>query len=88
MPKLINYHSVKNRFLLRFNNMSLHLYRRDFWKITARDSAVVGYVFLREWSSIPALFYLARHLPRLLRKRNQIQRRARANSFEVEKWFS
>jgi len=88
LPKLINYHSVKNRFLLRFNNMSLHLYRRDFWKITARDSAVVGYVFLREWSSIPALFYLARHLPRLLRKRNQIQRRARANSFEVEKWFS
>jgi len=88
LPKLINYHSVKNRFLLRFNNMSLHLYRRDFWKITARDSTVVGYVFLREWSSIPALFYLARHLPRLLRKRNQIQRRARANSFEVEKWFS
>lgn len=88
LPKLINYHSVKNRFLLRFNNMSLHLYRRYFWKITARDSAVVGYVFLREWSSIPALFYLARHLPRLLRKRNQIQRRARANSFEVEKWFS
>src|SRR5438046_1521359 len=56
LPKLINYHSVKNRFLLRLNNMSLHLYRRCFWKITARDSAVVGYVFLPELSSIPALF--------------------------------
>jgi GT2 family glycosyltransferase len=88
LPKLINYHSVKNRFLLRFNNMNLQLYRRYFWKITARDSAVFGYVLLREWSSIPAFFYLARHLPRLLRKRNLIQRRARASSFEVEKWFS
>jgi GT2 family glycosyltransferase len=88
LPKVINYHSVKNRFLLRLNNMSLQFYRRHFWKITARDTAVVGYVFLREWSSIPALFYTARHLPRLLRKRKQIQRRARADASQLEKWFS
>jgi hypothetical protein len=68
--------------------MSLHFYGRHFWKITARDAAVVGYVFLGEWSSIPALFYVARHLPRLLRKRKEIQRRARADASQVEKWFS
>src|SRR5262249_9145749 len=28
LPKEINYHSVKNRFLLRFNNMTGSLYRR------------------------------------------------------------
>jgi len=88
LPKLINYHSVKNRFLLRVNNMSLHLYRTYFWKISARDAAVVGYVFLREWSSIPALFYLVRHFPRLLRKRKRIQQRARANVSDLEKWFT
>ena len=55
LPKEINYHSVKNRFLLRLNNMTGRLYRRDFWPITKRDMAVIGYVFLREWSSVPAL---------------------------------
>ena len=84
LPKEINYHSVKNRFLLRLNNMTGSLYRRDFWPITRRDAAVVGYVFIREWSSIPALFYIARHLPRLLRKRRAIQSRRRA---DPSSWF-
>lgn len=89
LPKLINYHSVKNRFLLRLNNMSLRLYRRYFWKITARDAAVVGYVLLREWSSIPALFYVARNLPRLLRKRKLIQQRVRVSrATDMKKWFT
>jgi GT2 family glycosyltransferase len=77
LSKEINYHSVKNRFLLRINNMTWSLYRRDFWKISKRDAAVIGYVLLREWSSIPALFYVARHLRRLLLKRRTIQTRRR-----------
>jgi len=83
----INYHSVKNRFLLRINNMTASLYLRDVWRITARDAAVVGYVLLREWSSIPALFYLLRHFRRLNRKRRAIQSRCRADSAEIAKWF-
>ncbi len=88
LPKVINYHSVKNRFLLRINNMTGNLYRRDFWQITKRDAAVIGYVLLREWSSIPALFYISRHVPRLLQKRRVIQRRIRINPAELEKWFA
>jgi GT2 family glycosyltransferase len=84
LPKEINYHSVKNRFLLRLNNMTGDLYRRDFWPITRRDLAVIGYVFLREWSSVPAFFYILSHLPRLLRKRVGIQRRRKA---DLGKWF-
>jgi hypothetical protein len=84
LPKEINYHSVKNRFLLRLNNMTGDLYRRDWWAITKRDAAVIGYVLLREWSSIPGLFYVLRHLPRLLRKRHRIQSRRRA---DVARWF-
>jgi hypothetical protein len=79
---------VKNRFLLRINNMTGNLYRRDFWRISKRDAAVIGYVFLREWSSIPAFFYLVRHLPKLLRKRRKIQSRVRINPVELEKWFA
>ena len=85
LSKEINCHSVKNRFLLRLNNMTGALYRRDFWLITKRDAAVIGYVLLREWSSIPGLFYLIRHLPRLLRKRKRIQSRRRA---DPENWFA
>jgi len=84
LPQEINYHSVKNRFLLRLNNMTGRLYRRDFWPITKRDAVVIGYVLLREWSSLPAVFYPMRHLPRLLRKRRLIQNRRRA---DPANWF-
>jgi GT2 family glycosyltransferase len=84
LPKEINYHSVKNRFLLRLNNMSGVQYRRDFWPITKRDAAVVGYTLLREWSSIPALVYVLRNLPRLLKKRRVIQQRRHTDPIH---WF-
>jgi GT2 family glycosyltransferase len=85
LPKEINRHSVKNRFLLRINNITKDLYRRDFWQITQRDLAVIGYVLIREWSSIPAFFYLIHHLPRLLRKRAVIQKRPKA---DLSEWFT
>ena len=87
LPWKINYHSVKNRFLLRINNMSRALYRRDFWPITKRDVVVIGYVFLREWLSIPAFWYVLKSLPRLLRKRKAIQARRRITEAELQKWF-
>ena len=84
---MINYHSVKNRFLLRINNMTWNLYRRDFWRITKRDAAVIGYVVLREWSSVGGLFYVLKHSRRLLRKRQIIQARRCADPGELAKWF-
>jgi GT2 family glycosyltransferase len=84
LSKVINYHSVKNRFLLRINNMTWSLYRRDFWKITKRDAAVIGYVALREWSSIRAFFYVMRHLPRLVRKRGMIQAKRKRMAADYE----
>jgi GT2 family glycosyltransferase len=88
LPGLINYHSVKNRFLLRINNMTGDLYKRDFWRITGRDAVVVGYVFLREWSSAPALAYVVRRLPRLWRKRRAIQSKVRVAPGELSRWFN
>jgi len=84
LPKEINYHSVKNRFLLRLNNITGALYRRDLWPITKRDLAVIGYVLLREWSSMPAFFYLVSHFARLVKKRRTIQRRVKIDS---QVWF-
>jgi GT2 family glycosyltransferase len=88
LPNVINYHSVKNRFLLRINNMTSNLYSRDFLAVTWRDLSVVGYVFFREWSSIPALFYVIGNFPRLWRKRRQIQARWRVDPRDLERWFT
>jgi GT2 family glycosyltransferase len=87
LSALINYHSVKNRFLLRLNNMTWSLYLRDFLRISARDIAVVGYVLVREWTSIGALLYVIRHLPRLWKKRRAIQSRKRIEGPELDRWF-
>ena len=87
LSSLINYHSVKNRFLLRLNNMTRSMYLRDLWPITTRDISVVGYVFLREWTSILALAYVIRNMPRLWRKRRAIQSRKRISGPELDRWF-
>jgi GT2 family glycosyltransferase len=87
LPAIINYHSVKNRFLLRLNNMTGSLYRRDFGPITMRDAAVIGYVFAREWSSLPALWYVLRHFPRLWKKRKLIQAKRRIAAPDLDRWF-
>jgi len=84
LPKEINYHSVKNRFLLRLNNMTGQLYRRDFWPVTRRDLAVLGFVLLREWSSGPALLYIVRNFRRLLQKRRLIQSKRKVDPIA---WF-
>jgi GT2 family glycosyltransferase len=87
LPAIINYHSVKNRFLMRLNNMTAGLYRRNFLRITARDAAVIGYVVVAEWKSLGALFYVLHHLPRLWKKRRSIQARRRITGPELDRWF-
>jgi GT2 family glycosyltransferase len=87
LSTLINFHSVKNRFLLRLNNMTRSLYVRDFLRISMRDAAVVGYVLVREWTSVGALLYVIRNLPRLWKKRRVIQSRKRIEGSELDRWF-
>jgi len=87
LPAIINYHGVKNRFLLRINNMTASLYTRDFFPVTVRDLSVVAYVLAREWSSIGALTYVVRNLPRLWKKRREIQSRRRISGQELDHWF-
>jgi len=87
LPAIINYHGVKNRFLLRLNNMTASLYARDFLPITLRDLSVVGYVFVREWKSMGALFYVVMNFSRLWKKRRAIQGRRTISGPELDHWF-
>lgn len=87
VPALINRHSVKNRFLLRLKNQTASNFRRTWARGMARDVGVVGYVLLREWSSLPALWEVVARLGETGRKRRAIMSRRRASDWEVNRWF-
>lgn len=68
--KIANYHSVKNRFLLRINNRPVREFR---WIPThLRDAAVAGACLTIERSSLPAFTYLWKNRVRLRAKRAEI----------------
>jgi GT2 family glycosyltransferase len=87
LPPEINRYSVRNRFLLRLKNQSLGLAWRFALPGLRRDVLVVGYVLLREWSSIPGLIDVVRLLPSMLAWRRHVLGRKRATSAELAAWF-
>lgn len=70
MTPAANYHSVKNRFLLRINNSPVPEFRRAATFL--RDLAVLGACLTIETGSLPAFGWLARNRRRLLLKRAEI----------------
>ncbi|MFN7975924.1 MAG: hypothetical protein U0166_26915 [Acidobacteriota bacterium] len=88
LPRAYNAMSVRNRFLMRIKNEGPGLLARNGLHEIARDAMVVGYVLLREWSSIPALADVLRLMPRTLAKRREIQARRRVRDSELARWFS
>ena len=70
-----NYHSVKNRFLLRINNAPVPEFRR--LPTLARDLVVLGGCLFVERTSLRAFSYLARHRRRLFGKRAEIAAKRR-----------
>jgi GT2 family glycosyltransferase len=87
LPAEINRYSVRNRFLLRLKNQSAGLAWRFARPALTRDALVVGYVLLREWSSIPGLLDVIRLLPRMLAWRRHVLGSARVGSADLALWF-
>lgn len=87
LPKEINMHSVKNRFLMRVKNITGDLYRRYWLPITLRDLVVLGCCLLYEHYSLKALGHVLRSLPRLLAKRRWIMARKRVSDDYMAAWF-
>ena len=88
LPLVINWHSVKNRFLMRGKNASGWLCRRLFWPVFWRDLQTLGYALLRDWRMISATFYWMRAWPSIRRKRAIIQSRRRVSDRDLLWWFS
>ncbi|HTO85896.1 MAG TPA: glycosyltransferase family 2 protein [Thermoanaerobaculia bacterium] len=77
MSAIANYHSVKNRFLLRINNQTGVEFFATLVPTLARDLVVLGACLTIERSSLPAFSWLWRNRRRLWAKRREIAKNAR-----------
>ena len=87
LPAAINYHSFKNRYLLR----AYHQTRRNFWRTlvpaTFRDLGALVYVVLFERTSWAAYRWLWRHRKAVWQRRRTIRTRRTMPPDSVDRWF-
>lgn len=88
LPFLINWHSIKNRFIMRIKNLAPRSYVRLFLPITARDCLILGYCLLVDRRMLSAFGWVWRNRRRILAKRKMIQSRRRIAEPDVRRWFS
>jgi GT2 family glycosyltransferase len=88
MPALVNYHSLKNRYLLRLYHQTAGNFLRTFFPTLARDLMALGWVLLRERTSLPAYSWLWANRRDILRRRRIFQGRRTAPPEALERWFS
>jgi len=88
LPLVINWHSAKNRFLMRGKNASGWLCRRLFWPVLWRDLMTFGYAMVRDRRLWSAVTYWWRARDSVRRKRAIIQSRRRVSDRDLLWWFS
>ena len=75
--------AVRNRYLLLLKNEDPVLFRRDFLHILAYDIGILGYLVLRERSSLRALGSAWALRGKMLTKRREIQGRRQSRSAQL-----
>jgi N-acetylglucosaminyl-diphospho-decaprenol L-rhamnosyltransferase len=88
MPALVNYHSLKNRYLLRIYHQTAGNFFYTFFPTLARDLGALAWVLLRERSSWAAYGWLWRHRRELRARRRTIQQRRTVPAREIGRWFT
>ncbi len=88
LPHEINWHSVKNRFLMRAKNISWPLYRHCFLQSSFRDAQIVGYCLLVDRKLASALIAVWKSRRELKERRQVIQSRRRVPDQKLLPWFS
>lgn len=84
---VLNRHSVRNRFLMRWKNADAATWRHCGWPGVFRDLIVVGGCLFREWSSLPGLGEALRGWRHGRYQHRCIEARRRRSSSEVMAWF-
>ncbi len=87
MPAEVNFHSLKNRYLLRLVHQTPGNLVRTLVPTAARDLAALAYVLLRERTSLPAYGWLWRRRREILARRRAVQARRRVPPAAIDRWF-
>ena len=87
MPREVNYHSLKNRYLLRAYHQTPGNLWRTLYATLPRDLLALGYVLLRERTSLAAYAYLWRHRRDILARRRALQARRTEPARSLDRWF-
>lgn len=88
MPPHVNYHSLKNRYLLRIDHQTAGNLVRTLLPTLWRDLLALGHVLLRERSSLAAYRWLWRHRRELRAHRHLVQARRTEPPAAIDAWFS
>ncbi len=88
LPLVINWHSAKNRFLMRGKNASGWLCWRLFFPVLWRDIMTFGYAAVRDRRLWSAVIYWWKVRDSIRRKRAIIQSRRRVSDRDLLWWFS
>ncbi len=88
LPLVINWHSAKNRFLMRGKNASGWLCRKLLLPVAWRDVMTLGYALFRDQRLLSAVLYPWRARASIRRKRVIVQSRRRTSDRDLLWWFS
>ena len=87
LPSDINMHSVKNRFLLQIKNHTFPTWLKTFPYGFIRDIDVIGYVLIKEQTSLKGIFYVIKNIKKILNKRKKIIRKRKVSNKYLTRWF-
>ena len=88
LSALINYHSLKNRYLMRMKNLDPTVRWHCFPYMWLRDVGILAYVLCFEWSSLRAYREVWRLRHKFREKRRHVQGTRRAGPEDLARWFS
>ncbi len=88
LPAAVNYHSLKNRYLLRAYHQTAGNLMRTFLPAAFRDLQALIYVLLLERASLGAYAWLWRNRKTILARRRRLQSRRSRPPAAVERWFT
>jgi GT2 family glycosyltransferase len=87
MPPEVNFHSLKNRYLLRLYHQTAGNFVLTLLPTLARDLGALAYVLAREPGSRRAYGWLWQRRREILRRRRLIQGRRTAPRWALDRWF-
>ena len=84
----INYHSYKNHLYFLLKNIPNKIWQRHFYQILPYEAIKIIYLIFLEQKTLTAFKEIIKNLPKMLKKRMYIQKKAGAEAWRnIEQWI-